>query len=102
MHVDVADATPPKAVPVDELAHLHVRGHACPGQIQERAEDEPSLAKRTEGKLADDERVHQHHSRIEETGQRVISRAKMVDPHRCVGQDHANITPSWAGAAAGP
>ena len=86
--VDPADPGSRKPMAAHEGEHFGIGRHTGAGQVREEV-DQPRVAQRAEGDLADDGGVAQHPRGLEQGGERGIATAEVVDPDGGVDEDEA-------------
>jgi hypothetical protein len=88
--VDIADAAPEQRLPMDYSLHLVIHGYHGLRQFAQAAEDGLSLLQIGQREFADDKRMAQNLSIVEQRTQLLIDDPKMSYPHRSIGQDHSS------------
>jgi len=101
MGIDPADAPSVQSIALHELEDfgmLHLR------RRRERAKQTEDLAPVPQGsacQFADDKGVSEDLPMLEQTSERSAAHAKVIDPDRCVDEDHTRITPRAGFSGAG-
>ena len=98
MGIDISDAAPKQPVLVDEMQNFGISGDAGLRQIHQCVQHDFTLTQVAQGQLADDKRMGQDRSSLEQRGERLLACAKMGDPNRRIDQDHADVGRRRGGA----
>lgn len=88
MDIDISDTAPEQSVTLDETQDFRIGGDASTGQTQQGVHDDLAMTEITQSKFTENARMRENHSGIEQAGEHLITRAKMIDPNRGVNQDH--------------
>jgi len=88
MGINQPDAAAVKAPLIDEGEDLFMRGLAGPRQSGEEFEDLMPPGKGSAGEFTDHERVADHFAGFETNRQLTVAPPQMVDPDRCIDEDH--------------
>jgi hypothetical protein len=86
--VDEPDATTMKPPSVDEGEDLVVLGLPRPRQCMKQFQDHVPTREGTTGDFADHKRMADNFTRLQDRGQLAIAPPQVVDPDRCVDEDH--------------
>src|SRR5487761_1960936 len=89
MCVDVSDSSTKKRFILDEMQHLFIRGCRNLRQILQSAQDDIAILQTAQGQFANDKTVSQHPACVQEVRQFSLAMPQMINPYRCVNQDHA-------------
>jgi hypothetical protein len=100
MDIDISDTAPEQSVTIDEMQYFRIGGDASTGQTQQGIHHDLAMTEITQSKFTQNERMRENHSGIEQVGEHLITRAKMIDPYRGVDQDHLELGRRRGGAPA--
>jgi hypothetical protein len=89
VNVDKSQAATVQTLTLDEKEHLIIR-HLCNARkIAKQGQNLPAVPQVSTSQLADNERVHHDFDIFQQARQPCLAGAEVVDPHRCVDQDHS-------------
>ncbi len=98
MDIVISDATPEQGVANDEMQNFRVGCDDGMGQVRQGAQHHLSLTQIAQGEFADDKRMAQNHSGIEQPDENLVAGAQMINPDGRIDQDH--VARSLVGAVA--
>jgi hypothetical protein len=91
MGVDIPDTQPKQRPPIDEVKHFLVRGDGYLWQFSQGVQNNITLPETAESEFTRHEGMPEDPSAIEEPAERRIASPQVVDPDRCVDQDHSGF-----------
>lgn len=88
MRIDVSDAKPEKAMPLDQSVNLFVPRYSGAREAPQIAEDRVSPAQIAQRQFSDDEGMGEHLPIMQRGNQARVAMVEMIDPDRGIYQDH--------------
>jgi hypothetical protein len=88
VRIDVTNAAPKKNLSFDKIKDFRIGGDIHRWQKPHRSEDIVALPEIAKCHFTYNERVHQDLSAIEKLRQFSLTSAQVIDPNRCVDQNH--------------
>jgi hypothetical protein len=96
--VNVANATSEERRALDKTQDFSMLGHLGPREVRQCGQYNSALADLAQGEFAEDIRVRQNMSGVQELGEHGVVGAKMIDPDRRIDQYHARFDRRLGGA----
>src|SRR5215469_18633049 len=91
MGIDITDTAPEQRLAIDELQHFSVRGAVHLRQPPQHAQNLLTPPQMAECQLTQHKRVPKHLAVAEQLREYRAGQAQMLDPDRCVDEDHAGF-----------
>jgi predicted nucleic acid-binding protein len=89
--IDIADAAPEQRMTIDQAEHFLVLGNDRLRQVAQVAEKGIPRSQIAEREFADHKRVSEDLASVEERRELLIACVQMLDPDRCIDQDHSGF-----------
>ena len=89
MNVDESQTTAVQTMTLDEKERLIIRDRCNGRKIGKQRQNLPAIPQVSASQLTDHKRMHDNFGILQQAGQPCLTSPKVVDPHRCIDQDHS-------------